>query len=359
MRHAGPPHVVHASEVARGFAYLRALLRRCAFPFRKSMTDLYTRLREAGLDPGFVRNHILPDWWKDELGDVPANRQLAEIAISRMLGIPSAALRDRNARLELLPATTVRLKHVRNRDRASLGPSILIAERVATSVVRVIRGLPTFSGPMVASEVRRQLLEQHPVVTLGSLVDFAWDHGIVVIHLSALPPGRKLHGVAMFEGRVPVAVLAHGSDAPPRIAFDLAHELGHILLGHVTPDTPPLADEDLASPDEDPLERHANAFAAEVLTGEPEIPFEPVLGLDEAKLTRACRTAGAEHRIDPGVLALAYGFRAERMPVAQLALKRLGLATGARATVAAALSRRLPEELPETAARWRDLATRG
>src|SRR6185503_20382966 len=65
------------------------------------MNDLYRRLRQAGFDKAFVKRNLLPDWWDDALADVPANRAVAEAAISRMLGFPVAALRNHDQVLEI------------------------------------------------------------------------------------------------------------------------------------------------------------------------------------------------------------------------------------------------------------------
>ena len=58
-----------------------------------------------------------------------------------------------------------------------------------------------------------------------------------------------------------------------------------------------------------------------------------------------------------GAVALVYGRSAKRMPVAQNALKHLGLDQGAHEMIWLALKHRLAEDLPETTERFLSLLT--
>jgi len=60
------------------------------------MRDIYSRLKPLGFDSGFVHEFLLPDWWDDDLGNVPANRAIAEATISRHLKISIKTLSDPN-----------------------------------------------------------------------------------------------------------------------------------------------------------------------------------------------------------------------------------------------------------------------
>jgi hypothetical protein len=53
------------------------------------MRDIYQRLAAAGLKRRFLLEAVLPDWWDDALAKVPANRELAEIYLSKSLGLGS------------------------------------------------------------------------------------------------------------------------------------------------------------------------------------------------------------------------------------------------------------------------------
>jgi hypothetical protein len=188
---------------------------------------------------------------------------------------------------------------------------------------------------------------------------YAWRHGIAVLHLAALPRGKKFSGLAQFCGPTPAIVLASGFRSPPWLAFHLAHELGHILLGHVTPESGALVDSDVDKLSNDEDERAADRFACEILTGKAEPAFSPTYGLTGPKLADAAKEYGKKNRVDAGVVALIYGRSAQRMPAAQNALKLLNLNSGAHERIAHWLDIHLPpaHELPEFAGRCLDLVS--
>jgi len=80
--------------------------------------------------------------------------------------------------------------------------------------------------------VRGEVVDASGQVTLESMVEWMWDHGVPVI---------PLHG----KGRSCAAVLAVGSGPTVTVKetqdhfaywmFDIAHELGHVALGPYMP----------------------------------------------------------------------------------------------------------------------------
>jgi Zn-dependent peptidase ImmA (M78 family) len=327
-------------------------------PFAACMKDLYDRLKDVGFDAKFVRDRVLPDWWEDPLAEVPASRAMAEMAISRMLGFPIAQLHDPAATLTLPAVSSVRLKRNQGVEARDLMPSVLLAERTAQATLAELAALPAFAGGTPAEEARQAILADHRCVDLKSLLEFAWQRGIVVLHLAALPKSKKFSGMAMFSGKTPVVVLAHGSDSPAWLAFHLAHELGHIYLGHVAAGSTPLADSNIDQLDQDHDEKAADAFACTLLTGRPAVDFKAIYGLTAEKLVARARETAAKYQIEPGTIALIYG-KAERMPVAQNALKLLGCDHGARRLIADALQQHLrrADDLPETAEQFLSLVS--
>ncbi|MEI9960076.1 MAG: ImmA/IrrE family metallo-endopeptidase [Limisphaerales bacterium] len=177
---------------------------------------------------------------------------------------------------------------------------------------------------------------------LGGLLEACWAHGIAVFHFSPLPSAaKKFAGMAYYEGNRPVIVLASVYDAPPRQAFYLAHEVSHIMRGHVKPGGDMLADSDLDRTTEDKDEKVADEDALELLTGERKPNFSPTYGLTAPKLRAAAERYEKEHGVHAGSITLIYGKTAQRMPVAMAALKLMNMDIGARSIEAEALRRRL------------------
>lgn len=318
------------------------------------MSDLYARLAATGFDREFIRSVVLPEWWEDSLAEIPANRALAEDAIARHLGMPLEDLSRPSASLHLPALSHVKFKRHKNKADESVAPAILVAQRAARIIVDAIPSLPRFeAGALEPATVRRKILLQYRYVTLESLVELCWDHGIAVFHLAKAPHKSKIFdGLAMFCGEHPVLVLGSRRDSPAWLAFHLAHELSHVLKQHVTPGSPPLADSDLMSASTDHQEKEADRAACEILTGSPT-PKMPDLKLTAPRLALTAVQAAPERGIDPGVLTLIYGRSNDRWGVAQNALKYLSLDSGAHDILRAALLKRLdPEDLSESSERF-------
>jgi hypothetical protein len=114
-------------------------------------------------------------------------------------------------------------------------------------------------------------------------------------------------------------LLAKDSMYPPHIAFYLAHELAHIALGHVAKDTAivDLESELPAIEATDPEEIEADRFAIELLTGRSDPQVLPVSGAYNAPgLADAALKSGPALRIEPGTLALCFGYSTQNWAVA-------------------------------------------
>jgi hypothetical protein len=123
-----------------------------------------------------------------------------------------------------------------------------------------------------------------------------------------------------------VILLARESRFPAQVSYYLAHELGHIALGHLV-STPALVDMDdpLRAPDRtDPDEVAADRFALEVLTGmsEPRVLTEAE-SYSAAALAKAVVAAAPALQIEPGTLALCFGHNTERWDKVAAAMKRI------------------------------------
>ena len=177
---------------------------------------------------------------------------------------------------------------------------------------------------------------------LPALLDAAWMHGIAVFHFSPVPSAAKFFaGMAYYEGKRPAVILATGYDALPRVAFHLAHEIAHILRGHVTPGGGMLADGDFERSTEDADERMADGDALELLTAERTPKLSTACSLRAPALAKYARDYERRSPVHAGTVALIHGKTKDRMPVAAAALKLMGMDTGARRMIAEAARRRL------------------
>ncbi len=301
------------------------------------MRDLYNRLSEVGFDKRFLQEVILPEWWEDSLAAFSFNRAIAESTIAGHLGCKVADLADHKASLAL-PSTGGELfKRQKNSDINKLRPTLQIARRAASIIKSSLVNVPDFGGKATAQEIRELILGKSGVVNLKSLVQFCWGWGIPILRISRLPNrAGKFAGVAILDSDRPVIVMACGHEAPPWVAHYLAHEIGHIVLGHAPNEVDVIVDSELEkAAAEDDLEREADKFAFHLLTSKDEgIRFAPAQSGEYygRQLADAAKryVDKQNYPIDIGAVCLAYGFSTSEYAVSQVALKRLGLDTGAK-----------------------------
>lgn len=320
------------------------------------MENLYRRLRTTGFDPDFVREVFLPDWWEDSLASVEANRLLAETFIARHLGVSLETLRDPDAVLHLPSPPQVQFKRYRNKVDESVEPAVRIAARAAQLIADLARDqLPAFNQEECARQIRNAILRKSAFIDLSSLLEYCWEHGILVLHLGLFPKKAKgFDGLALYVEDRPVIILGSKRDSPPWLAFHLAHEIGHVMLGHVQSGGQPLADADLqcGRVGSDEQEQEADRFACEVLTGNPR-PRMPNQEFNEVQLALHAQKQGPAAGIDPGVYTLIYASSNRRWAAAQNALEYLRMTEGAHGFIAQSLLQRVSiEEAPETTRRF-------
>lgn len=328
--------------------------------FASPMRDLYNRLSDVGFDKRFLQAVILPEWWEDSLATVPFNRAIAEASIAGHLGCRIADLTNHKTPL-VLPSTGGELfKRQKNSDINKLRPTLQIARRAANIIKSAIVNVPDFGGKATAQEVRELVLGKSEVVNLKSLVQFCWDWGIPILRISRLPNrAGKFAGVAILDSDRPVIVMACGHEAPAWVAHYLAHEIGHIVLGHAPNEVDVIVDSELENAvAEDDLEKEADKFAFHLLTGkENGIKFAPAQAGEyygRQLAVSAKRYAEKQnYPIDIGAVCLAYGFSTLDYKAAQVALRHLSLNTGSKKIINSQLIAHIdPIKLTESAARF-------
>ncbi|HVZ19310.1 MAG TPA: hypothetical protein VG897_19480, partial [Terriglobales bacterium] len=240
-------------------------------------------------------------------------------------------------------------------DAAELTGSTLIAASLSQAIVAAVDR--PYSAPHVDPLTVHARVKElgNGTADFDSLLQYCWESGIVVIPLPHLPVGmRKMDGAALMIGMRPVIVISRRNDSKSWLSFILGHELGHIALGHLGPDSSII---DVALQKEstyaaeslsDPQETQADAFALTVLGGRHADAIQAAWSSRESavNLAVAARERAADIGIAPGHLVLRYAFRTKRWPEATTALRFLSEDFDAQAVVAEALMKYLrPDEL--------------
>lgn len=290
-----------------------------------SAADLRTRLtRRTGLSDAAVIA-AWPEWWsKDAEASPSANAEL-RFALARKLGLdPRSLFGDEQPRF--IWSDSARFKGFSGDPQGE--QPILSSFGLALAKI-LLDATPTGAGfePISAGKLRRMLLNGRPHVGLVELLMTSWSIGIPVIHLRVYPLGAKrMSAMSVRVGDRFAILLARDSDYPAPIAFHLGHELGHVFLGHLAAGS---AIVDLDSLDElttgeDLEEQQADAFALEVLTGRPrpELVIEGE-GRSARRLAAEATRVGHAERIEPGTVALAFGYATNAWATANASLKHI------------------------------------
>lgn len=324
-------------------------------PQANPMKNLYGRLSEVGLTRAFVRKTALPSWWDDEVALNPAGYAQGLLLLSRHLGLELRSLQDDSVPLRLRDFGACKYKKRADVTEDELALARALATRAAQLAAEAMP-TPPCPLPTGAGDIRQQILDRGvPCVGLGELLDYCWSVGIPVLHLDHFP--TNAHRPDGFAARVhgrPVIVLCRKARCSAWLLFILAHELGHIVLCHIT-DGGALLDEHVDQASQDDEERQANAFALELLTGKTNCRIVPSGRWPNAHdLAQEARQLGRQRMIDPGHIVLNYAHTMGHsfFAVGNAALKLLEPRADAVRLVRAKLAQdldwsRLPEDSSE------------
>lgn len=280
---------------------------------------LLRELKRAGLSEPAIRA-AWPSWWTEEMSSSTSARTELRFALARKLGLaPKPLLGER---VEFVWKDKARFKHLSTEspsDLSVMSSFAFAAGRIIaghTSTGNRLRGIP-------AEELRQSILKSSQFVDLQSLVSTCWALGVAVVHLRVFPLSTKsMHAMVVEEGDAGVVMLGRDASYPAPTAFTLAHEMGHLALGHLRNDAVLVDIEDPAHAQQnDDEEREADRFALTLLTGSADPDIVPsVQDYNAPTLASAVLKAGFLYRIEPGTLALCVGYREKNWPVVMSAL---------------------------------------
>lgn len=287
--------------------------------------ELRQRLRDLGVPPASV-DAAWPEWWSEEsAGSLSATAELSYTVARRLGLLPSSLLEDQP---RYVWHDVAKFK--------SLTSGLTATEEAAITSFGQVVGRATIAATRAdgrdlpaAAELRAAILTAYATVNLGSLVTTCWALGIPVGQLKVFPlAAKRMHAMSIrFEERFAV-LIGYESSFASRVAFTVAHELGHIALGHH--DQGP-AIIDMETPDhdsQDAEEQAADEYALELLTGRPDFNVEGTPNAAPRSLATEATRIGLELGVDPGSVVTAYGFSSGNWPAVTLALKLLGQGGG-------------------------------
>lgn len=313
------------------------------------MQRLYARLSGAGFTRSFVKKHILPSWWDDDAAANPSGYSEALLLLSRHLGLNLASLQNNEGGISFSVTGTCKFKKSEKHSESDVELARSIAYRA--SVLATAATPSKLNVPATASDIRQTILNESRWVSLENLTNYCWSIGVPVLHISVFPPEtKKPDGMAVMVNGRPAIVICKNQKSSAWLLFIIAHELGHIVLGHVQ-NNGVLVDDHISEESKDAEEIAANRFAIQILTGSAERKYLATgTWPDGPQLAHAARTIGHEQRVDPGHIVLNYAHSMNKsfFPVAQNALKILEPNANAPALIGKVMAEKLDwSQLPE------------
>ncbi|MDK2751720.1 MAG: ImmA/IrrE family metallo-endopeptidase [Halomonas meridiana] len=267
------------------------------------MTDIqsiYSALHRHGLTKRNLAS-LMPEWWSPEVEVSPGAAQRAKIYLAKALSLQIRAFSENPPRVAFdLPVE----KRFKLSCRTSEG-DVAVAVALAKSASRLALGaMENDYSPLStsAAEIRAQMLSTGAQwIGLTQILDLCWNHGIPVLHLASPLLGKKMDGIAMsIKGR-PSIVLSNVRKQG-FLLFHLAHELGHIALGHLS-ENGAIVDDEITKEDSDEgrnsQEVEADRFAIELLTGNADTRLVLPRLVKANTLADIATRFGRERHIDP------------------------------------------------------------
>jgi hypothetical protein len=292
--------------------------------------ELKERLHSFGLSDAAIEA-VWPRWWSESAEESASARAELRFGVARRLGIdPSSLIVEEQVPRFLWPSQA-RFKNLAGESDLEKDGISSFGRAVAKTLINATPARdPASQDPSSALGLRKVLLGagRRPFVGLVDLLALAWGMGIPVAYLRVFPwPQKRMAAMAVRIGDRSAVLLARNSRYPAPIAFYLAHELGHILLAHIESEEVIVdLEEPESTEDKDEEEHAADTFALELLTGEarPEVFPDPAGARPTPPaLAKVAYERGPELAIEPGTLALCYGFSTGEWDVANGALRSL------------------------------------
>ncbi|WP_336844542.1 ImmA/IrrE family metallo-endopeptidase [Providencia rettgeri] len=290
----------------------------------KPMSHLYERVSSAGFNLSYVKK-LLPEWWDEKLAETPSGRQYACLHLARMFSITPDSLKDSSEGVCFNFGGNHKFKHRQNIDENDLDVATAVAYTAAGIVASNFKVPYDSKAVLDPLAIRAQILTKETWVSLDSLVSYCHSIGIPVVYLKSFPKAaKKMAGLALISHGRPVIVLTQPQKYGYML-FDLAHELGHIARGHLNAGNGQChVDVKIENASTDDIEKEANEFAFQVISGQKSLRIVPTAGLLRGPaLARAAQQYGSDNHIDPTHIALNYGFAQNCWGAAVNAVKSL------------------------------------
>lgn len=245
-------------------------------------------------------------------------------SLSRKLGLDPHSLIEDAREPRFVWKDTARFKHLKGETVIEQAGITSFGVALGSLLLSGVSAWRSVAG-MMARDIRAALIGGRPFIELADLLALGWSLGIPVVHLRVFPwQQKRMAAMAVQLGERGAILLGRDAEYPAQIAFYIAHELAHLALGHIEAGQSivDLETSSLTEAEADPEENAADRYALELLTGQDSPMVVSGTGRASARsLATAALHASGELQVEPGTLALCFGYSTNQWPVANAALR--------------------------------------
>ena len=281
------------------------------------------RLKRLGLSEAAIEA-AWPTWWSNDADYSPSARLELRFSLARKLGLDANSLVDEEGVPRFIWRDEARFKNLSGESELERSAISSFGRAVGSLIVAATPIGQNALSPS-AIGIRKSILNSRPFVGLLDLLVLCWTAGIPVIHLRIFPwPRKRMAAMSVRVAGRSAVLLGKDSMYPPHVAFYLAHEIAHIALGHLPEETAIVDLESelpvIASADKE--EQEADEFALQLLTGRADPRVLPTSSKYNAPgLADAVLRSAQSLQIEPGTLALCFGYSTGNWAVANTAMR--------------------------------------
>ena len=268
--------------------------------------SLLTSISALGIErPYLIR--VLPEWMRAYPPTSTTELVEAKVLLSTILGLDLGVLLSGHGAAFAPPPSPPLFKRSLKVSAEALTPAAAmfsaLARSVASAVASQVQQLS--ADPEM---LRADIIKSTGIVCLESLLTALWRRGIPVVHFSDLPDKFSRPDAMVIDvGGRPCVVVGGKRQHAAWQLFYVAHESGHIALGHLTENGLILdAEIDTSSDDKDDEEDEANEYGLSLLAGSQSIDLPANPSLTGAPLARQISKLARDQAIDAGHLLLRF-----------------------------------------------------
>lgn len=282
-------------------------------------------LRRAGLDNSAI-DAAWPAWWTNDATTSPSAFAELKFSLARKLGLDPRSLVD-DGEPRFVWKDDAKFKGLAANEDVQRAAIESFAMALSKSVMPALSQREFEIVGLDAIQLRKAVLANSPHVGLMDLVAMCWSAGIPVMHLRVFPLSAKRMCAMSVKIRDQYFILlSKDAEYPAPIAFYLAHELGHIVLDHFGEQSAivDMADTILDRNTVDNEELEADRFAMQLLTGREVLEVDSGRVKPNAlQLAEHVSSISKEVRIEPGTLALCFGYTTGDWAISTAALRHI------------------------------------